>query len=71
MSNTTTARKPQPLTAYSVRDYEKNGEKKSDWTRIGVAFAHRDGNGFDIALDAMPIDGRVVLRKAKPKPAQA
>jgi hypothetical protein len=71
MSNTTTPRKPQPLTAYSVRDYEKNGEKKSEWTRIGVALAHRDGDGFDILLGAQPIDGRIVLRKAKPKPAQA
>ena len=71
MSNTTAPRKTQPLTAYSVRDYEKNGEKKSSWTPIGIAFAHRDGNGFDITLDAMPLDGRIVLRKAKPKPAQA
>lgn len=71
MSNTTTPRKPQPLTAYSVRDYERNGEKKSSWNPIGVAFAHRDGHGFDVALDAMPLDGRIVLRRAKPKAAQA
>ena len=58
-------------TAYSVREYEKNGEQKSDWTRIGIAWAHRDGEGFDIVLDALPVNGRIALRKSKPKAARA
>jgi hypothetical protein len=33
--------------AYSVRKYEKDGEKDSFWTKIGVAFAHKNGGGFD------------------------
>ena len=36
--------------AYSVREYEANGEKKSDWTRIGVAFPHSDGKGHNVVL---------------------
>lgn len=48
--------------AYSVREYEANGEKKSDWTRIGVAFAHADGKGFNVLLQAVPLDGKMVLR---------
>jgi hypothetical protein len=70
MSTTTTTRKPTH-TAYSVRDYEKNGETNSDWTRVGVAWAHRDGNGFDIILEAIPVNGRIALRKNKPKSEQA
>ena len=48
--------------AYSVREYEASGEKKSDWTRIGVAFAHADGKGFNVLLQAVPLDGKMVLR---------
>jgi hypothetical protein len=66
MSTTTTPRRPT-LTAYTVRDYERNGEKKSDWRPIGVAFAHRDQIGFDLVLDAIPVNGRIALRKSKPK----
>lgn len=51
-------------TAYQVRDREG---KKSFWTRIGVAFAHADGNGFNIQLECVPLDGRVVLRVATEK----
>ena len=66
MSNDTTTKRPTH-TAYSVREYTKNGQKESDWTRIGVAWAHRDGDGFDIILEALPVSGRVAVRKNKPK----
>ncbi len=48
--------------AYSVREYEANGEKKSDWTKVGVAFPHADGKGFNVLLQAVPLDGKMVLR---------
>ncbi len=49
--------------AYAVRDFTSStGESDSSWSRIGVAFPHRDGMGFDVVLDAVPVDGRVVLR---------
>ena len=67
MSNDTTTSKRPPFTAYSVRDYQKNGQKESDWTRIGVAWQHKDGDGFDIILEALPVSGRVAVRKNKPK----
>jgi hypothetical protein len=44
--------------AYKV----SNGGEKSYWTRIGVAFAHKDGNGFNIVLESLPIDGKITLR---------
>ena len=45
--------------AYQVRS---NEGQKSIWTRIGGAWPHADGQGFNIQLDALPIDGRVTLR---------
>lgn len=32
------------------------------WTDIGVAWATRDGKGFTLSLNAVPINGRVVMR---------
>ena len=36
--------------------------KNSYWTRIGAAFAHRDGKkGFNIVLSALPLNNKLVL----------
>ena len=41
----------------------KEGEK-GFWTRIGVAWLHKDGKGLDVQLDGLaPLDGRIVLRE--------
>jgi hypothetical protein len=50
--------------AYQVRDLD-NG--KSFWTRIGSAWAHQDGNGFNIQIEAAPLDGRITVRVASDK----
>lgn len=47
--------------AYQVRD---RGGKKSYWTRIGVAWQHADGKGYNVQLEAVPLDGRITLRVA-------
>ena len=58
------------LFAYAVEEYDAaNGKKAKTWTRIGVAFPHKDGTGFNIQLRAFPIDGRIVL--LPPDPANA
>ena len=50
------------LFAYSVQEYEAaDGKKARSWTRIGVAFPHKDGTGFNVDLHALPLDGRIVL----------
>ena len=46
--------------AYSVR--ERGEGKKSKFTEIGVVFPHKDGKGFDVLIDAMPLSGRITLR---------
>jgi hypothetical protein len=35
------------------------------WTRVGAAWLHRDGQGFNVALSAVPLTGRLVLRVRK------
>jgi hypothetical protein len=37
-------------------------DKKKFWSRIGAAWSHKDGQGFNLQLDTLPIDGRIVLR---------
>ena len=68
MSNTTTTEAPaskQPShVAYQVRDREG---KKGFWTRIGTAWAHADGQGFNIQIECVPLDGRITLRVASEK----
>jgi len=50
--------------AYQVREREGS---KSFWTRIGSAWAHADGKGFNIQLECVPLDGRITLRVASEK----
>ena len=58
--------------AFIVRNFEdEKGKDKARWTNIGRVFAHKDGKGFDVILEAIPLDGRVVLRLDEPKPATA
>jgi len=61
------AEKPT-LIAYTVRNFLKDGQEDSVWLKIGAGWIHKDDKGFDVKLDASPIDGRIVLRLNEPKP---
>jgi hypothetical protein len=37
------------------------GAEKAIWTRIGAVWPHEQGLGYSIRLDALPVDGRIVL----------
>jgi hypothetical protein len=69
MSNATRSKKPAPRkpthTAYVVRDGK---DDQSFWREIGSQWPHKDGKGFDLILDALPINGRIVIRLNEPKP---
>ena len=55
-----------------VENYEDGaGTEKANWTRVGVAFPHRDGNGLNVELRAIPVSGKLVIRRheAKLKPS--
>jgi hypothetical protein len=54
--------KKPTLIAYSVKNREG---QKAIWTRIGAAWSHDSGNGMSIQLEALPIDGRIVLTEPK------
>ena len=60
--------KPEPKApafhAFTVRD-GKGENAKGFWTRIGAFFPHEDGEGGTLLLEALPLDGRIVLRSAK------
>ena len=59
ITNNTASPKIPSHIAYQVRD--RDG-KKSIWTRIGSAWAHADGKGFNLQVEVVPLDGRVTLR---------
>jgi hypothetical protein len=56
------------LYAYAVKDRGRN--RPSIWTKIGAAWPHEKGSGFTLELDALPVDGRIVLTEPKPDEAQ-
>ncbi len=63
-TSSNTASKAPSHVAYQVREREG---KSSIWTRIGSAWAHKDGSGFNIQLEVVPLDGRITLRVASDK----
>jgi hypothetical protein len=56
------ARKP----THRLYHVEGAGET-ANWTVIGAAWQNKDGNGFNISCAAIPLTGRIVMRKIKPK----
>ncbi len=62
-SPTTSSKTPSHV-AYQVRDRDGG---KGFWTRIGAAWAHADGQGFNVQLEVVPLDGRITLRVASEK----
>lgn len=67
----------QRLEAFITRKYvTREGEEKTAWTRVGVAFAHSKGGGWNVSLEAFPAptvkDGKppayeLVLMPPRPK----
>jgi hypothetical protein len=49
-------------TAYTV---VKREGQDDFWIPIGGAWMHEDGDGYNVIMQALPIDGKVVLRLPK------
>lgn len=68
MSKTST---PAPATtrfdAFTVREYTQDGKPQNEWLKIGVAFPHKDGKGFNVILQSLPVNGEFQLRLHEPK----
>ena len=56
--------------AYRVYTVVKRDGKDDFWLNVGVAFAHEDGEGLNILLQALPVDAKLVLRIYKEKPEE-
>ena len=46
--------------AYSVIRREGQDDY---WLNIGLVFSHKDGGGFNLILQAFPLDGKIVVRE--------
>lgn len=58
---TTTSRLPSHK-VYAVT----KGSKGNFWREIGAAWAHGDGEGFNLKLDMLPLNGaEIIIRKPK------
>jgi hypothetical protein len=70
MSNTnetlTTKSKSPSHDVFVVRP----GREKGFWKRIGAAWPHKDGKGFNVQIESVPLDGRISLRVVKDKTPQ-
>ena len=53
------------MLAYTVKPIGDG--RNSVWSKIGAAWAHKDDEGYELRMDALPVDGRVVLRTVKDK----
>jgi len=53
--------KPAYMNVLIVEEYETNAGKSRNWTKIGVAFPHAEGPGFNIELKAFPRDGKLIV----------
>ena len=54
--------------AYRAYTVVKREGQDDFWLAIGAAFMHQDGDGYNIVLQALPIDGKIVLRLPKGRP---
>ena len=49
------------LNVFTVKEFEtKDGERARKWTLVGVAFPHTEGPGFNLELQCVPLDGKLV-----------
>lgn len=53
---------------YITEDYtdKSTGEEKTNFTRVGSGFPHKDGKGFNLVIpDGIALSGRVMVRERK------
>jgi hypothetical protein len=68
MTDTTNNQPASKMPTHVAYHVQGGKSDKGYWTRMGSAWAHKDGNGFNIQLDGLvPLDGRITLRVASDK----
>jgi hypothetical protein len=54
--------------AYRIYAVERRTTNRASWTDIGTAYTHRDGKGFDLQLQSMPLSAaELVVRPVTEK----
>ena len=48
--------------AYRAYTVIKRENREDYWLNVGVAFPHEDGEGLNLLLQSLPLDGKLVLR---------
>lgn len=54
---------------YELKSPRKGKDGKTFWTRVGVAFPNKNGDGFNLILEAYPLpdaEGRVMMTMMPP-----
>jgi hypothetical protein len=65
--NTETKPATSKMPTHSVYQVKDREGRKAIWVRIGSAWAHADGKGFNVQIECVPLDGRITLRVATEK----
>ncbi len=61
--------KPNNRPTHKLYSVCKLRDGTSSWTEIGVAFPHKDGNGFSFKLTAVPTLGGDFMLRRDTRPA--
>jgi hypothetical protein len=56
--------------AYRAYTVIKRKDKDDYWLNLGACYPHEDGEGFNLLLNALPVDAKLVLRRYKEKPEE-
>ena len=63
-------RKTNSKPSHEVFAVSETKGDKSRWLKIGACWAHDDGKGFNVKLEALPLNGAsIVIRVRTDKPA--
>ena len=49
---------------------DEQGKPRDFWLNLGVGYVHEDKQGLNVLLQALPVDGRLVIRKYEDKPKE-
>lgn len=62
---------PKQMPLYRAYTTVKQQDDKKDfWLPIGAAFEHRDQKGISLVLQAIPLNGRIIMRPFEEKPQE-
>ncbi|HEX8167169.1 MAG TPA: hypothetical protein VF601_15475 [Beijerinckiaceae bacterium] len=54
---------PNEQPGYRVYTVIERENEEPFWLNLGLAFPHKDGHGFNVLLNALPLDGKLVIRQ--------